>query len=83
MTTLRVSGFPASFTPEQVRRVFQPFGTAQAVRPSGDGATSYDVEMADAEAAEAAQRLLEGLVFGDRPLHVTGAEHATGYSAVA
>ena len=83
MTTLRVSGFPASFTPDQVRRVFQPFGVVQAVRPSSDGGTSYDVEMADAEAAQAAQRLLEGFVFGDRPLHLSRAEDTTGYSAVA
>ena len=79
MTTLKVSGFPASFTPEQVRRVFEPFGGVQAVRPSG--ATSYDVDMAEQEAAGAAQTLLEGIVFGDRPLHLVRAEPT--YSAVA
>ena len=77
---LQVSGFPSSYTPEQVRRVFEPFGVVQAVRRSGDGA-DFDVEMAEPQAAEAAQTLLEGLAFGERPLHVTRADGA--YSAVA
>jgi RNA recognition motif-containing protein len=83
MTTLQVSGFPVSFTPEQVRHLFEPFGAVQAIHPNGDGATdSYVVEMVESEAAEAAQDLLEGIVFGDRPLHLTRLE-GRAYSAVA
>jgi RNA recognition motif-containing protein len=79
MTTLHVSGFPTSFTPEQVRHVFEPFGAVQAIRPRAEG---YEIEMVESEAAEAAQDLLEGLVFGDRPLHLTRLE-GRSYSAVA
>jgi RNA recognition motif-containing protein len=85
MTILQVSGFPVSFTPEQVRHLFEPFGAVQAIRPNGEGATdsaSYVVEMVESEAAEAAQDLLEGIAFGDRPLHLTRLE-GRAYSAVA
>jgi hypothetical protein len=80
MTTLQVSGFPASFSPEQIRRLFEPFGAVHAIRSHGNGnADCYEIEMVEKEAAEAAQTLLEGIVFGDQPLHVVRAE----YSAAA
>lgn len=72
---LYVGNLPFSFTPDQLREMFEPFGKVLSARIISDKFTGQSkgfgfVEMADDEEAQAARQKLNGSSAGSRRIVV-------------